>query len=62
MNQLRILCQLDAKVTVFPWNYPVKQEEYDGLFLSNGPGDPQTQCPDTITTIKSWINSEIVKP
>ncbi|CAM2704180.1 unnamed protein product [Rotaria socialis] len=62
MNQLRMLCQLGAKVTVFPWNYPVKQEEYDGLFLSNGPGDPQTQCPDTITTIKSWINSEVVKP
>ncbi|CAF4274490.1 unnamed protein product, partial [Rotaria sordida] len=25
-NQLRILCQLDAKVTVFPWNYSVKQD------------------------------------
>ena len=29
-NQLRILCQLDAKVTVFPWNYSVKQ---DGILL-----------------------------
>lgn len=36
--------------------------EFDGLFLSNGPGDPQTQCPETIATIQSWINSENVKP
>ncbi|CAF4122334.1 unnamed protein product [Rotaria sp. Silwood2] len=61
-NQLRILCQLGAKVTVFPWNHPVKQDEFDGLFLSNGPGDPQTQCPETIATITSWIKSETVKP
>jgi carbamoyl-phosphate synthase/aspartate carbamoyltransferase/dihydroorotase len=31
-NQLRILCQLGAKVTVFPWNHPVKQE---GNFFKN---------------------------
>lgn len=36
--------------------------EFDGLFLSNGPGDPQTQCPETIATIQSWINNENVKP
>ncbi|UJR35525.1 hypothetical protein I4U23_028279 [Adineta vaga] len=61
-NQLRILCQLGAKVTVFPWNHPVKQEEFDGLFLSNGPGDPQSQCPETIETISTWLNSKTVKP
>ncbi|CAF3158465.1 unnamed protein product [Rotaria sp. Silwood2] len=61
-SQLRILCQLDAKVTVFPWNYSVKQDEFDGLFLSSGPGNPQTQCRDTIATIKSWIDSETIKP
>jgi carbamoylphosphate synthase small subunit len=26
-NQSRLLCQLDAKVTVFPWNHPVKQNK-----------------------------------
>jgi carbamoylphosphate synthase small subunit len=36
--------------------------EFDGLFLSNGPGDPQTQCPETIATIKSWIQSKTIKP
>ncbi|CAM4984721.1 unnamed protein product [Rotaria socialis] len=61
-NQLRILCQLNAKATIVPWNHPVKQDEFDGLFLSSGPGDPQIQCSDTIVTIKSWINSETIKP
>ncbi|CAF0953504.1 unnamed protein product [Rotaria sordida] len=45
-NQLRILCQL----------------EFDGLFLSSDPGDPQTQYPETITIIESWITSETIKP
>ena len=36
--------------------------EFDGLFLSNGPGDPETQCPGTIATIKSWIQSKTIKP
>jgi carbamoylphosphate synthase small subunit len=30
--------------------------------LSSGPGDPETQCSETITTIKSWITSETIKP
>lgn len=36
--------------------------DFDALFLSNGPGDPQTQCPETIATISSWINSDKLKP
>ena len=23
-----------------PWNYDYSKDDYDGLFLSNGPGDP----------------------
>ncbi|CAF2528612.1 unnamed protein product [Rotaria sp. Silwood2] len=38
-HQLQILCQLD-------------QKKFDGLFLSNDPGDLQTQCPDTIKNYK----------
>ncbi|CAF0953750.1 unnamed protein product [Rotaria sordida] len=36
--------------------------EFDGLFLSSDPGDPQTQYPETITIIESWITSETIKP
>jgi hypothetical protein len=44
------------------FSFAVSFLEFDGLFLSNGPGDPQTQCPETIATISSWINSKTVKP
>ena len=30
--------------------------DFDGLFLSNGPGDP-TKCPTAIEIIKKWLNS-----
>ncbi|XP_024870191.1 CAD protein [Temnothorax curvispinosus] len=39
-NQLRCLLKRGARVDVVPWNYDFKTAEYDGLFLSNGPGDP----------------------
>jgi carbamoyl-phosphate synthase small subunit len=41
-NILRSLVRRDAAVTVFPWNYNFNavRDEYDGLFLTNGPGDP----------------------
>ncbi|TFK44846.1 carbamoyl-phosphate synthase [Crucibulum laeve] len=41
-NILRALVRRDAAVTVFPWNYDFNtvRDEFDGLFLTNGPGDP----------------------
>lgn len=41
-NILRSLVRRDAEVTVFPWNFDFNtvRDEYDGLFLTNGPGDP----------------------
>ena len=32
--------QRGAEVHLVPWNYDYSQDSYDGLFLSNGPGDP----------------------
>ncbi|GAA6043662.1 hypothetical protein JCM8097_008594 [Rhodosporidiobolus ruineniae] len=42
-NILRGLVRRGASVTVFPWNYDFNKvrDQYDGLFLSNGPGDPK---------------------
>ena len=28
------------EVKLVPWNHDITNEEYDGLFISNGPGDP----------------------
>ena len=42
-NQLRCLVSRGVEVEVVPWDYDFPQlagKEYDGLFISNGPGDP----------------------
>lgn len=38
-----IRCLLDRGVSllVVPWNYNLDEEQFDGIMLSNGPGDPQ---------------------
>jgi carbamoyl-phosphate synthase small subunit len=33
-----------------PWDYDFLTEEYDGLFISNGPGDPK-QCKATVRNL-----------
>lgn len=44
-----IRCLLEAGTTVIrvPWNWDLSKEKYDGLFISNGPGDPAL-CLETI--------------
>ncbi|KXS98324.1 hypothetical protein AC578_6852 [Pseudocercospora eumusae] len=42
-NQLRCLVSRGVEVEVVPWDYDfpgLAGKEYDGLFISNGPGDP----------------------
>jgi len=42
-NQVRCLLKRGVCVKVVPWNHPIANEprdSYDGLFLSNGPGNP----------------------
>jgi carbamoyl-phosphate synthase (ammonia) len=64
-NIIRLLCKRDVELTVVPWNYPFAAElpKYDGLFLSNGPGDP-TMCKETIDELRKVITcpDEDVKP
>ncbi|RXM27756.1 CAD protein [Acipenser ruthenus] len=58
-NQIRCLCQRGASVTVVPWDYPL--DKYDGLFISNGPGDP-VFCKETIENIRKVVYEENPKP
>jgi len=64
-NIIRQLVQRGAELTVVPWNYPFADEmhKYDGLFLSNGPGDP-TMCTETVEQLKKVVNcpDDEVKP
>ncbi len=39
-NIIRCLLSRDMTVTVVPWDYDFNTMEYDGLFISNGPGNP----------------------
>ncbi|ODQ82007.1 hypothetical protein BABINDRAFT_160219 [Babjeviella inositovora NRRL Y-12698] len=57
-NILRCLLERGAEVTVFPYNYPVDKviDQYDGLFLSNGPGDP-THCTATVKVLKNIMEN-----
>ncbi|OQE27643.1 hypothetical protein PENSTE_c004G07954 [Penicillium steckii] len=44
-NQLRCLLTRGVEVMVVPWDYDfptLAGKDYDGLFVSNGPGDPAT--------------------
>lgn len=48
-----IRCLLKRGVTVIrvPWDYDFLPEEFDGLVISNGPGDPKS-CTETISNVK----------
>ncbi|KAL1705280.1 class I glutamine amidotransferase-like protein [Schizophyllum commune] len=55
-NILRSLVRRGAKVTVLPWNYDFNavRDKYDGLFLSNGPGDP-AHCMDAALNLRKTM-------
>ena len=50
-NIIRCLIRRNCTVTTVPWDYDMTQLEYDGLMLSNGPGDP-AMCGPAVENIK----------
>ncbi|MFT7803066.1 CAD protein [Arapaima gigas] len=60
-NQIRCLCTRGAQVTVVPWDYPLDPEDFDGLFISNGPGDPLF-CKESIENLRKVVCVENPKP
>jgi len=57
-NIIRNLLARDITVVRVPWNYDFSKLDYDGLLISNGPGDPKA-CVATIENVKKAINKEI---
>ncbi|UMM16623.1 hypothetical protein L5515_013559 [Caenorhabditis briggsae] len=54
-NQIRCLAKRGFKVKVVPWNHSIDVErDYDGLFLSNGPGDPEV-CGELVDRLAKVI-------
>ena len=57
-NIVRNLIKRNVTVIMVPWDWDISKEEYDGLFISNGPGDPK-QCTITIDSLgKAFKNSK----
>ncbi|KAF7727232.1 Multifunctional pyrimidine synthesis protein CAD [Apophysomyces ossiformis] len=56
-NILRCLTKRGASVTVLPHDFDFNQvaDQFDGLFISNGPGSPVT-CTETIKNLKVAID------
>lgn len=60
-NIIRSLVQRDCTVTAFPQDISAKtilDRNFDGIVLSNGPGDPE-DCKIAIENIKKLYNSDI---
>ena len=45
-------------MTCFPFDYPIEKvaHHFDGVFISNGPGDP-THCTETVQSLRALMNS-----
>jgi carbamoyl-phosphate synthase small subunit len=50
-NIIRYFLKKDSTVIRVPWDYDFLDDEYDGLFISNGPGNPE-MCSSTINNLK----------
>uniref|UniRef100_A0A667ZGX2 Multifunctional protein CAD n=1 Tax=Myripristis murdjan TaxID=586833 RepID=A0A667ZGX2_9TELE len=60
-NQIRCLAKRGACVTVVPWDHPLDSTDFDGLFISNGPGDPRV-CQATIDNVRKVVSVDHPKP
>jgi len=62
-NILRCLVARGASVTVFPWNHDFNKvmDQFDGLFISNGPGDPRAAM-TTVQNLATAFKNPSPKP
>ena len=59
-NIIRCLLRRGVEVIRVPWDYDFNQLEFDGLFLANGPGDPE-RCEKTVEHIRTFLKNEAAK-
>ena len=56
-NILRCLLRRNVEVIRVPWDYDFNGLQFDGLFISNGPGDPDT-CDAAVQNIRRAMQNE----
>lgn len=59
-NIIRSLLDRSLSVLVVPWDYDYTNEQYDGIMLSNGPGDPRVNETSVHILKKQMKKDEIV--
>ena len=55
-NIIRCLTRRGVEVVRVPWDYDFNSLEFDGLFLSNGPGNPE-MADKTVENIRKFISN-----
>ena len=55
-NIIRCLINRGVEVIRVPWNYDYTGMQFDGLFLANGPGDPD-MCVDAVEILKKQMSA-----
>ena len=60
-NILRSMVSRGASVTAFPYDYPIHKvaHHFDGVFISNGPGDP-THCQETVYHLRRLMETSSI--
>ena len=56
-NIIRCLLRRDVTLIRVPWDYDFNQLEWDGLFISNGPGSPDF-CEETVKNIQKAMEGD----
>lgn len=56
-NIIRNLLNYSVRIKRVPYNYDFTHEQYDGVFISNGPGDPK-HCQETIHILQKVIQQQ----
>lgn len=57
-NIIRSLLKRNLSVIRVPWNYDFNQLAYDGLFLTNGPGNPD-MCEEAVANIRKAMEKDL---
>lgn len=56
-NILRCLLKYPVRIKRVPHDYDYSEEKFDGIFISNGPGDPK-HCTDTIRILQKALTKK----
>ena len=56
-NIIRKLLEFPIKIKRVPFDYDYSEEDYDGIFISNGPGDPVI-CKETVAILQKALKKK----